>query len=245
MDRRTFNKLAGFAAIGVFTENTELSVAQVASESGAVVLQDSEILVAFDPVSGALTRMQQKSLQWMIERRPALGVSFRLHAPLPAARTNFVLGAKQRAAMVQKTSDNQVRLQWKNLVSEHGGVLPMTFTATVTLKDGTLTFDSTLDNDSSLSVETIDYPYFGDLNPPTPDTRMVAEHMFVGALSDDEIYPHFNNALGYWGVRYPTKAFNSQQSQFFFIQSPEQGLFVAHPDPTVRYLLQFPFEQHP
>ena len=245
MDRRTFNKLAGLAAIGVLTENTELSVAQVASESGEVVLQDSELLVAFDPVSGALTRMQRKSTQWMIERRPALGVSFRLHAPLPARRTNFVLGAKQRAAMVQKTSDNQVRLQWKNLVSEHGGVLPMTFTATVTLKDGTLTFDSTLDNDSSLSVETIDYPYFGDLNPPTPDTRMQAEHLWVGALTGDEIYPHFGNALGYWGVRFPTKTINSNQSQFCFIQTLQEGIYVAMHDPAIRYLLQFTFEQHP
>jgi hypothetical protein len=245
MDRRTFNKLAGLAAIGVLTENTELSVAQIASEAGEVVLQDSELLVAFDSGSGALTRMQRKSTQWTIERRPALGVSFRLHAPLPERRTNFVLGAKQRAAMVQKISDNQVRLQWKNLVSEHGGVLPMTFTATVTLKDGALTFDSTLDNDSTLSVETIDYPYFGDLNPPTPDTRMQAEHLWVGALTGDEIYPHFGNALGYWGVRFPTKTINSNQSQFCFIQTQQEGIYVAMHDPAIRYLLQFTFEQHP
>src|ERR1700728_3447946 len=203
MDRRTFNKLAGLAAIGVLTENTELSVAQVASESGEVVLQDSELLVAFDPVSGALTRMQRKSTHWPIERRPALGVSFRLHAPLPQQRTNFVLGAQQRAASVEKISENQVRLQWKDLVSEHGGVLPITFTATVTLKDGALTFDSTLDNKSALPVETIDYPYFGDLNAPSPDSHMQVEHLWVGALSGDEIYPRFNNAQGYWGVRYP------------------------------------------
>ncbi len=74
---------------------------------------------------------------------------------------------------------------------------------------------------------------------------MAAEHMFVGALSDEEIYPHFGNNLGYWGVRYPTKSFNSNQSQFCFIQSPEQGIYVAHHDPTIRYLLQFTFEQHP
>lgn len=88
-----------------------------------------------------------------------------------------MLGHKQRAASVEKVSANRVRLQWENSISEHGGVLPMTFTARVTLKDGTLTFDSTLDNKSSLSVETIDYPYFGDLHAPTPETPMQAEHM--------------------------------------------------------------------
>jgi hypothetical protein len=245
MDRRTFNKLAGLAAIGALTDNVELSAAQAASASGEVVLQDSDLLVAFDPVSGALTRMERKSTRWTIERRPALGVSFRLHAPLPEQRTNFVLGTKQRAASVEKISESQVRVQWKNLLSEHGGVLPITFTATVTLKDGALTFDGTLDNDSALPVETIDYPYFGDLNPPTPETHMQAEHLWVGALSGDEIYPHFGNALGYWGVRYPTKTINTSQSQFCLIQTPEQGIYVAMQDPAIRYLLQFTFEQHP
>src|SRR6266568_3330826 len=129
MDRRTFNKLAGLAAIAALAD-VELSVAQAAAVSGEVVLQDGDLLVAFDPTSGALTRMERKSTHWTIQRRPALGVSFRLHAPLPEQRTNFVLGTKQRAASVEKISDNQVRLQWKDMVSEHGGVLPITFTAT-------------------------------------------------------------------------------------------------------------------
>jgi len=245
MDRRTFNKLASFAAIAALTDNAEMSPAQAAAAAGDIVLQDSQLIVAFDPVSGALTRMQRKSTQWTIERRPALGVSFRLHAPLPQQRTNFVLGNKQRAASVQKISDNQVRLEWKDLDSEHGGVLPITFTATVTLTDGVLTFDGTLDNQSSLPVETIDYPYFGDINPPSPDSRMQVEHMWVGALSGDEIYPHFNNALGYWGVRYPTKTINTNQSQFCLIQTADQGIYVAMQDPAIRYLLQFTFEQHP
>ena len=245
MNRRTFNKLAGLAAIAALTENAALGVAQAAAASGEVVLQDSELLVAFDPVSGALTRMERKSSRWTIERRPALGVSFRLHTPLPQQRTNFVLGTKQRAASVEKISENQVRLQWKNLLSEHGGVLPITFTATVTLQGGALTFDGTLDNDSALPVETIDYPYFGDLNPPAPETLMQVEHLWVGALSGDEIYPHFNNAQGYWGVRYPTKSFNSNQSQFCLIQTPQEGIYVAMHDPAIRYLLQFTFEQHP
>ena len=244
MDRREFNKLAGLTAIGALAGSHQLRAQQLAS-ARETVLEDRDLLVAFDTESGALTRMERKSARWTIQRRPALGVSFRLHAPLPNRRDNFVLGSKQRAASVEKVSDNQVRLQWKNLVSEHGGVLPMTFTATVTLKNGALTFDGALDNESSLSVETIDYPYFGDLNPPTPDTHMQTEHLWVGALTGDEIYPHFGNELGYWGVRFPTKTINSNQSQICLIQTPEQGIYVGMHDPAVRYLLQFTFEQHP
>ena len=132
MDRRTFNKLAGLAALGALTENVEMSAEQAASVAGEVVLQDSEFLVAFDPATGALTRMEHKPTHWTVERRPALGASFRMLVPMPNRRANFVLGQKQKAASVEKIADNQVRTEWKDLESEHGGVLPITFTAAVT-----------------------------------------------------------------------------------------------------------------
>jgi hypothetical protein len=244
MDRREFNKLAGLTAISALTVSGELRAQQFASEH-EVVLEDQELLVAFDRESGALTRMERKSTQWMIQRRPALGASFRLLAPLPKRHDNYVLGHKQRAASVTKISANQVRLQWENLVSEHGGVLPMTFTATVTLKNGTLTFESTLDNQSSLSVSSIDYPYFGDLHSPNADTPLQAEHMGDGAIWAGELYPHFGNEQGYWGVKYPLKRIRSCESLLCLIQTPEEGVYVGMHDPEVRYYLEFTFEQRP
>jgi len=110
---------------------TTLSVGQ-SPVRREVVLQDSKLLVAFDSSSGALLRLEDKSSHWMIERRPELGISFRLHAPLPGRRDNFVLGKKQVAAEVKRISENRVLLRWGNLLSEHGGRLPITVTATVT-----------------------------------------------------------------------------------------------------------------
>jgi hypothetical protein len=245
MNRRSFNKLAGLAAAAALTESFELSAEQAASMAGEVVLQDKELLVAFDSSSGALVRLERKSAQWSIERRPALGVSFRLFAPLPDRRDNFVLGQKQRAASVDKISSSQVRLQWKDLLSEHGGVLAITLTATVTLRNGALTFESTLENDSPLTVEAIDYPYFGDLNPPTPGTRMQTEHMWYGNLVGDEIYPNFRNEKGYWGVDFPTKTIGTNQSLFCLLQTPQQGIYVGMHAPALPYYLEFTCEQHP
>ncbi len=245
MDRRTFNKLAGLATLAALTENVEMSAGQAASIAGEVVLQDSEFLVAFDPVSGALTRMEHKPTHWTVERRPALGVSFRMLVPLPNRRANFVLGQKQKAASVEKISENQVRLQWKDLVSEHGGALPITFTATVTLKNGRLNFDSTLENKSSYPVETVDYPYFGDLNPPTTGATVTARTMWYGNLGNDEIYPNFGNAKGYWGVDVPTKTYGSQRSLFCLLQAQTKGLYVELSDPKLPYYMEYTFEQHP
>lgn len=245
MDRRTFNKLAGLTALAAFAENAEIGAARAAEAGGEIVLQDSDLLIAFDPATGALARMEHKTTQWSIERRPALGVSFRMQASLPGDRANFILGTKQRAAGVDKIADNKVRLTWKNLVSEHAGTLPISFAATVTLNEGELTFACTLENNSNLTVDTVDYPWFGDLNPPAAGASMVEHHMWDGALFTEEIHPQFANDLGYWGVFYPTKTIGSNQTPYCLIQSPQQGIYVAMHDPAIRYLLQYTFEQRP
>jgi len=216
--------------------------------AGEVILEDQRLLVAFDSESGALTRLEDKAAHWTVERRPELGVSFRLFAPLPDRRYNPVLGQKQRAASVEKLSDQAVRLQWKNLTSENGGLLPLTLTAGVTLTNGVLTFNATLENNSSLPVETIDYPYFGDFNPPARDATMAAQTMKDGKsslLQSDELYPHFRNEKGYWGVNYPTKMLEAQGSPFCLIQSPNEGLYVGVGKLAPPYPLEYTFEQHP
>src|ERR1700733_434162 len=169
MNRRTFNKLAGMAVIGAVTEPAHAqaeavgSAAQGASINGEeVIVEDDQLLVAFHKTSGALLRLEAKKTSWVMEHRPELGISFRLLAPLPERRDNFVLGQKQKAVEVKKIADNKIQLRWDNLLSEHGGVLQMAFTAVVTLTNGALSFHATLENRTSLTVETIDYPYFGD-----------------------------------------------------------------------------------
>ncbi len=184
----------------------------------------------------------------MIERRPRLGVSFRLFAPLPGRRYNPVLGQKQRAVEVRKVSDNEVRFQWKNLIDENGGTLPITVLADVTLDSGILSFSATLVNDSPLTVETIDYPYFGDLNPPARDAKMEVRTLGNGNVENlltNEIFPHFRNEKGYWGVSYPTKTLEAQQSLFCLLQAPGEGLYCEFNSLTAPYQLQYTFEQHP
>lgn len=57
-----------------------------------VGLQDNKLLVAFDSHSGVLTWLDDKTTHWIIERRPNLGVSFPLFAPLPHRNYNPVFG---------------------------------------------------------------------------------------------------------------------------------------------------------
>ncbi len=215
------------------------------SFAGQVVLQDKKLLVAFDSGTGALVKVENKITHWVIERRPELGASFRLFVPLPKRRFNFVLGQKQHASLVEKITGNKIKIVWRNLYSEHGGVLPITLTANVTLRNGVLTFDATLKNNSVLTVETIDYPYFGDFNPPSKKSTMHVRTMRYDNLLSDEIYPHFRNEKGYWGDLYPTKMIASSYSLFCLIQCPKQGLYVELKNPDPSYLVEYTFEQHP
>ena len=216
--------------------------------AGEVTLEDDSLRVAFDANSGALTGLEDKTGHWIIERRPELGVSFRLFAPLPQRRYNPVFGEKQPAVDVKKISANRIEFQWENLISENGGVLPMIVTAEVTLTNGMLTFGGTLKNNSSLTVETVDYPYFGDFNPPARDSSLTAQTLGNGGiahLQTNEIYPHFRNEKGYWGVDFPTKTIEAQQSPFCLIQAPDEGLYAQMDIPTLAYRLQYTFEMHP
>jgi hypothetical protein len=209
-----------------------------------ITLQDNAFSVSFDSDSGALTRFEYKNPRWIVERRPELGVSFRLFAPLPNRRYNPVFGQKQHATEFRKISDNEIRIRWENLVSENGGVLPMSFVADVTLTNGVLTFAGALKNDSSLTVETVEYPCFGDLNPPSRDSTLTAYTMKNDRLQPDELYPHFRNEKGYWGVNWPTKMLEPQNSRYCLIQSPAEGLSIGTPT-RADYRVQYVFEQHP
>lgn len=235
-----------FSVWQIFTIIIFISISPFQFATGKdVVLQDNKMLVAFNSETGALVKLENKLTHWVIERRPKLGMSFRLFVPLPNRQYNFILGQQQRAVSVNKISPHEVRIEWNNLVSQHAGVLPITFTADISLHNGKLTFNAKLKNNSKYSVETIDYPYFGDFNPPTRKTPMVARTMWYGNLGADEIYPVFRNEKGYWGDFYPTKTFNSDGSLFCLIQTPNEGVYIEMQNPDQPYLLQYTFEQHP
>jgi hypothetical protein len=196
-----------------------------------LTLEDQSLIASFDAHSGALTRLENKATHWVIERRPEWGISFQLNAPLPDHKDNYVLGRKQHAVEVKKISEQQIRLQWQDLHSDHGGTLPITLTALVSLTNGVLTFAATLENNSSLMVSTVDYPCFGDLSPPARNMPLWSEHQWYGSLQVQDI------------SRNPVVM--SKQSLFCLIQSTNQGLYVGMHDPTEPYLINLGFETRP
>jgi hypothetical protein len=196
-----------------------------------ITLKNNSWLVSFDSKSGALTRLESKSLQWAIEGRPKLGASFWMNAQSADGRQdNIVLGLKQKPVEVKKLSSHQIRLQWQNLVTESGDTLPITLTATVSLTNDTLTFETSVTNESSLLVSTVEYPCLGDLTAPKVNAPLWAHHTFYGDLKRDDISKGCT--------------IMSRQSLFCLIQSTNRGLYVEMENARQPYLLNFVFERH-
>jgi len=165
VSRRVFNKLVGATVLGAIAESRP-ALGDPIHQPEEIVLEDHYLRCEFSRETGALVGLLSKKSGWLIQRRAELGVSFRLLAPLPDRRDNFILGHRQRLVSAEQSSSTKLRLTWKDLQSEHGGQLPITFTSVVNLENGSLTFVGEVVNGSDLTIETIDYPYLGDLNAP-------------------------------------------------------------------------------
>lgn len=213
-----------------------------------VILHDKRFLVMFDSLSGALTRLEDNKTHWVLERRPELGVSFRMFAPLPDRNYNPIFGQAQRVARMTQWDNRRLCITWTNVFSQNGGHLPIAFTSTVVLTNGLLNFTAELSNHSTLEIDSVDYPYFGDLSPPALSPALHIKTMRNKNpvdIQNTEIYPHFINEHGYWGDFFPLITREVQQSMYCLIQSPDEGCLVAVDFQKAAYRIQYTFELHP
>lgn len=196
-----------------------------------VVMQDGQLLAAFDADSGALLRLENGTTPWVAGRQPDPSLPFRLNLFSPAQKHDFVYREKHQAVELEKISSRELRFQWKNLVNEHGSNVPVTLTADVTLTNGALTFAATVENRSQSMIESIDYPYLNDLNDAPEGRSLAVSHLWYGGLPSEDI------------SRKPTV--QSRQSLFCLLQSANTGLYVEMRDPTQPYLLNFVVDRRP
>lgn len=226
---------------------TVLLCASTRISAAEVVLQDKQMLVSINSTTGALTQLVYTTTHWHIDRKWRGADSFRMLVPIKGRRNNWILGSMQRAADVRRVNKHTVEIQWRRLISQHAGTLPITFTATIALKGDAVTFSARVKNNSSLTIETIDYPCLDNLRPPTPAADMLMGTPWYGNLGWTELYPNFSNGEGYWGVNEPTKMLgNSSNSLWSLIQcSDRQGLYLQLDDPKITYLLEYTFVVKP
>jgi len=106
------------------------------------IIENDDVRLGFDSVSGALVQFEYKKTGWKIQTAPELAESFRIFAPTAQRSYNPILGARNQLSAIEKAPDGQsLKLVWRSLKSEYRGMLDMTLTGTVSLDGPEVNFD--------------------------------------------------------------------------------------------------------
>lgn len=212
-----------------------------------IVLENKHIAVLFDAESGALIRITDKNSGWEIMQREVLGQSFEILMPLEGpqmtdadCRFNVIKGIKQSPPAIRQT-DNQITFTWSRMKSEHlSKEVDIIFKGEVSLTEKGLEFSGSLINNSEHPVEYISWPCIGEVT--VPDKTQPLHHSTRSDVR--ELFPHFFNQHGYWGVDYPTSTYVLPEKSFLQVNDRERG-FMTYTRELPKYMLITSFELIP
>ncbi len=215
-----------------------ISLQTLQLSAGEIVLENPIFKVVFNENSGALEQLINKKTGWQIQRRPELARSFLMQVPLPDQRFNPVQGENQKLTNTH-IENNQIVFTWKNLDSKKGGVLNIEFRGIVRLTGTGLIFSAEIENKSPYIIESVSWPYLGDLTIPAGAAQLYQLGMRYGGLKKLMLYPKFDNQPGYFAVDYPTQMMSTPYTLFSLIDEGTQGLYVGYQDTTAEHLVKF------
>lgn len=220
----------------------------ILKEPTMLILENALLRAEFNPDNGALCALVSKATGWHIQRRPELGLSFRMLVPLPERGYNIINGERNRVSSVEVSPDGTViTFVWDRLTSAHGGEHAIGFTGTVTLGENGLTFQGQVRNASDLTVDAVEYPCIGDLSPSSRETTLEqltpAGHAHLQPAS---LYPAFEQNAGYWGADHLVQhRWHNTHAPCTLVAEPTQGLYVGAHDREPQMMVKWYFEQKP
>lgn len=198
-------------------------------------ITNGNLALTFNRENGALCGLTAPELRWDILDRPELGLSFRLLVPLgEEKRNNSVFGERQKLTACRVAEDGKTaHFVWDGVTSEHTGMLAIQVSLTVTLEGREAVFQMAIDNRTPYQVESVWCPYLGDVQRP-PEAKWFKTFQYVYATaSTSELWPHFQNQKGYFGVDYPTQISSSSltggtpSSPFILLRDEHCGLYCG------------------
>ena len=207
------------------------------------IIENDDVRLGFDSVSGALVQFEYKKTGWKIQTAPELAESFRIFAPTAQRSYNPILGARNQLSAIEKAPDGQsLKLVWRSLKSEYRGMLDMTLTGTVSLDGPEVNFDLQVQNNSGLTISSIDWPVIGSLGKPkaASDMRRMANEEHGGR--EVPIYPVFRNEMGYWGTNFPIQM---GAGRYNLVLAGDQGIYLGTHDTSYQEVTRYTFELKP
>ena len=211
-----------------------------------IQLENETLKAAFSPETGALLSLTSKQTGWDIHARRELGLSFKMHVPIPDRRNNFVLGEQQKLVGSHVDPDNaKLVLTWDSPQSQHAGALDIGVKGTVSLTSNGLTFEATVDNRSPYVVESVSWPCLGDLSLSPGASRLTRINIFNGRTDVESLYPIFRNQQGYHGIDGAIQNVFTPRTPFVLVDSGTEGLYAGYHDTTAEHMVQFTWELKP
>ena len=225
-----------------------LSCPSLFAAKGTISLENDRIAATFDAKSGALVGLVDKASGWKIMDRAVLGQSFELLLPLEGkemteqdCRFNVVKGTEQQDPTIERT-DDRIVFTWSRLRSSHlAEPVDVTFRGEVRLTDSGLEYGGEVINGSPYPVEYVSWPCLGEVS--VPDKTQPLHH---STRNDQrELFPHFFNQHGYWGVDYPTSTYELPERAYLQVRNRDQGFMVYTRDAAPRHMVITSIEQIP
>jgi Domain of unknown function (DUF6259) len=261
MNRRTFNKLTGIAAVAAITGRAQGEQRPEDWKSGkdspvhdadrlvpvsgrTMTLEDEFVRISFDDRSGAIVEFFSKRTGWDVQKSAKLGESFRVFAPMPDRSFNPVLGARNPVSSIRKAEDGRsLSIVWMKLRSEYGGTLAITLTATVVLDQGSVSFDMTAQNDSPLHVASVEWPILGALTKPKKSATLRRIGFTIGSYNHDyPLDPRFPTDINACGINFPTQ---SSEGRYSLVLAEDEGLYIGTHDTSAKEMIKYQFELKP
>jgi hypothetical protein len=208
-----------------------------------VVLENDDVRVAFDAVSGALVQLVSKRTGWSVQESPQLGESFRIFVPTADRSYNPILGARNKVSSITKSADGRsVTMVWSSLQSEYQGKLDITLTGKVALDGPDVGFDMQVHNASGTTISSIDWPVVGALQRPAGSARMQHMTFIYGTGQEVPLYPDFDNDRGYYGTNYPIQM---GEGRYNLVLADHEGLYIGTHDTVYNEITRYTFELKP
>ncbi len=208
-----------------------------------IAIENADVRVAFDAVSGALVEFVSKKTDWKLQKSPELGESFRLFVPTADRSYNPVLGARNKVSSITKAADGRsLTIVWGPLKSEYRGTLKITLTGKVSLNGPDVAFDMQVRNESGSTIASVDWPVIGALQRPNGVSAMNRMVLSYDSGHVEPLYRDFPNDRGYYGTNYPIQM---DGGRYTMLLAGSQGLYLGTHDTTGKEVTRYTFELKP
>lgn len=194
-----------------------------------LILENEYISASFDSESGAMIGLVDKTSGWNILERGMLGQSFELLLPMEGKEFtdedrgyNVVKGVEQTPPEIE-VGEGEITFIWRGMKTPYmKSEADIEFRGTVSLTERGLEFTGNVVNNSNYRVEYVSWPCIGEVTVPDK------EQFLLQSTRDDtkELFPHFNNQHGYWGVEWPTSTLMLTEKSFLQVNDNDRGFLV-------------------